>query len=266
MEILQSNIGRCGAAYKVKKDTKDGTYKPGSLGLISFVKGKDMDYGNIVYFYVITTRRGKGGKQRLDFNELSCPVFDTDNIVKLSEKKEYMPALDRRYYVLLKLLPQSFDDIQNMGAHDYLAWACCQAKYLDKLRSRINRFSMWPKSGDHIMNIIKSMDHYLGNDFSEEQKQGTIEQYSSPGMREQFLQNMRKLACSMVQGHIGYKQRVAKIELDAATHIFKNVSAFGVTKKLADATYRHHKDKLTKISYLLDKQKSNKRAANKKLF
>jgi len=263
MKILQSNISGCGVPYQVNTDSEDGVYKPGTLGLLSFVKGKDLDYPNVIYFHVVTVRRGKGGKERLDFNEISFPVFNTKKTVELSKKGERMPKLDRRYYVMIEPLPLPFGHSSLMDGRGFLAWACCHAKYLSQLRRSTSGFRMWPKDGKHIMNIMSQMNDYMNSsNYNEEQRGDMFDKYTSEGMREDFVRKMRKISSALVQSHVTYKLKTAKLELDAITHIYKNASEFGVDKKIVEATHRHHNTKLEKITQLRDKQRLNKGKAN----
>lgn len=262
MKILQSNIGGCGVPYKVTGDAKDNIYKPGTLGLLSYVKGNDMDYPNVVYFNVVTVRRGKGGKQRLDFNEVSFPVFNTENIVKLSEEGEYMPSLTRHYYVMMDTLPINFTHIAEMPGHDFLAWGCCLSKYLSQLRRTTNGFRMWPKDNGHIINVMSSMDDYMSSNRDQEHRDDAFERYTSNEMRDSFVRKVRRISSSLVQSHVTYKLRVAKMEYNAVATILENVKLFGVDKKVANNTLTHHRKKFEKINQLRDLQRRNKGKAN----
>lgn len=262
MKILQSNISGCGVPYKVGTNSEDGVYKPGTLGLLSFVKGRDLDFANVVYFHVITIRRGKGGKQRLDFNEISFPIFNTKNIMEMSKTADHMPPLDRRYYVVIEPQPLSFNHTMEMDGHDFLAWACCHAKYLSQLRRATSGFRMWPKDNKHIMNIMSAMNDYMSGNYNDEQHVDMFEKYTAGGVREDFVRKMRKISSALAQSHVTYKLKTAKLEYDAIVHVHKNAKLFGVDKKTADATLKHHTTKLEKITQLRDRQRHNKSKAN----
>jgi len=265
--MLQSNIRGCGAPYTVSKESEDNVYKPGTLGLLSYVKGVDLDYPNVVYFFVVTVRRGKGGKQRLDFNEISFPIFNTPNLIDLSKKKEFMPPLDRRYFVMTETLPLVFSHALNMDGHDFLAWSCCHAKYLSQLRKTTNGFRMWPKDKKHVMNVMNSMDNYMNSQhFDEEQRQNTYNHYTDGEARDKFIRKMRHISSALTQCHVSYKQRVAKAELEAIMHINKNLKAFGADKKEAGDARIYHEKKYKKISQLINMQRANKNKSASKLF
>lgn len=137
---LINSILRPGTKFVVTPDSVDNCYGPGTTGFISFVKGRDNKFPNVVYYEVVIVRRGKTGKQRIEIGEISTPVF---NIDQFPDAKVEMPEEKRKFYVNI----EKSDDacVTEMMPINFLGWVASQCQYLTKLNSRVKQPEVWPK-------------------------------------------------------------------------------------------------------------------------
>jgi len=204
---LNSQIFDIGTKFIVTDDTKDGTFGPGTTGFLSYVKGHDQDYSNVVYLNAVILKRGKTGKKRLDNNELSTPIFDIrdDNISKV------MPEEKRRYYVHIEPVPLCKSSIQNLSDIDFIAWSHAWAMYVYKLSTRAKHIKSWPEDADHFLNRILNINEYYSEDMEGEQ--------ASKALREKFINSIRILESTLVRCALLYRVKVADLETRAIVNL-----------------------------------------------
>ncbi len=197
---LNSQIFTTGTKFIVTENTKDSTFGPGTTGFMSYVKGHDQDYPNVVYLQTVILKRGKNGKKRLDKSELSTPVFDIndENMAKV------MPEEKRRYYVHIEPVIPFEKDVMNMINMDFIGWAHCQAIYINKLSRRSNLMNSWPEDSDHYLNKILNINEYFTEDIANE--------YSEYEFRRKFIHIIRKLESTLVKSALIYMMKLSEIE------------------------------------------------------
>ena len=204
---LTSQIFNTGTKFVVTDDTKDSTYGPGTVGFVSYVKGHDQDYTNVVYLNTVIIKRGKTGKKRIDSNELSTPIFDfkDDNLVKV------MPEEKRRYYVHIEPVLPYEDAVQNMSDIDFLGWAHAQVRYVQKLSTKAKHVSVWPSDSGHILNQILSINENYSEDMDDS--------LTNIAFREKFARNIRILESTLVKSALLYMCKVSELEKRAITNL-----------------------------------------------
>lgn len=204
---ITSQIFNTGTKFVVTDDTKDSTFGPGTTGFVSYVKGHDQDYSNVIYLHAVVLKRGKTGKRRLDNSELSTPIFDLkdENIHKV------MPEEKRRYYVHIEPILPCEDTIQNMSDIDFLGWAHSQTMYIHKLSTRAKHISSWPGDLDHFLNRILTINEYYSEDLGDE--------LFNPAFREKFAKSIRMLESTLVKCALSYMIKVADIERRAISDL-----------------------------------------------
>ncbi len=197
---LTSQIFNTGTKFVVTDDTKDSTFGPGTTGFVSYVKGHDQDYSNVVYLNAVVLKRGKTGKKRLDNSELSTPIFD----IKDGDISKVMPEEKRRYYVHIEPILPCEDTIQNMSEIDFLGWAHAQTMYIHKLSTRAKHISSWPRDSDHFLNRILSLNEYYSEDLGDE--------LTSIAFREKFAKSIRMIESTLVKCALLYMIKVSDLE------------------------------------------------------
>jgi hypothetical protein len=204
---LTSQIFGTGTKFVVMDDTKDGTFGPGTIGFISFVKGHDQDYSNVIYINTVIVKRGKTGKKRIDNNELSTPIFDfkDENLSKV------MPEEKRRYYVHIEQVLPYEDNVQRMSDIDFLGWAYAQTLYVYKLSSRAKHVGVWPSDPEHFLNKMLHIGDYFSDDMDDT--------FTSIAFREKFARGIRSLESTLVKSSLLYMYKVAELEKKAITDL-----------------------------------------------
>ena len=204
---LTSQIFSTGTKFVVTDDTKDSTFGPGTTGFISYIKGYDQDYSNVVYLNTVIVKRGKGGKKRIDNSDLTTPIFDLndENFLKI------MPEEKRRYYVHIELAPSHERAVQNMPEIDFLGWANAQARYIQKLSTRAKHVSVWPSSSDHFLNRILNIDGNYGD--------GIGDDLTNNIFREKFTKGIRMMEATLVKCSLLYMYKISELERKAITDL-----------------------------------------------
>lgn len=201
--ILNSHIFSTGTKFVVTDQTKDGTFGPGTTGFVSYVKGKDRDFPNVVYLKAVVVKRGKGGKERLNFSEISTPIFETSDV----DMTDLMPDEKRRYYVHIEPERDVAHDVMKMEEIDFLGWALSYAQYIFKLNSRAKRISVWPQENNAICNRILNLEEYYSED-----PEHTKEVMANLGARTSFVQNIRIKESTLVKCCLSYMLKIAQLE------------------------------------------------------
>ena len=197
---LTSQIFNTGTKFIVTEDTKDSTFGPGTVGFISYVKGHDQDYTNVVYLNAIIIKRGKTGKRRIANSELSTPIFDfkDDNLAKV------MPEEKRRYYVHIEPMSSYESTVQNMSDIDFLGWSYALVRYIQKLSTRAKHIAVWPADSTHFLNqILNISENYMEN---------MDPSLTNSLFRDQFIRKIRVLESTLVKSALLYMCKVSELE------------------------------------------------------
>jgi hypothetical protein len=197
---LISQIFNTGTKFIVTDDTKDSTFGPGTIGFVSYIKGPDQDYPNVVYINAAIIRRGKTGKRRIDFSEMSTPAFDfkDDNLGKV------MPEEKRRYYVHIEPVLPYEDRVQKMSDIDFLGWAHSQARYVQKLSTKAKHVAVWPSESGSLLNRILNVNENYSEDMDDS--------LTNSEAREKFSKSVRMLESTLVKSALLYMCKVAEVE------------------------------------------------------
>jgi len=213
--IIPSQIFNTGTKFVVTKDSIDGTFGPGTTGFVSYVKGRDRDYPNVVFLRVVITKRGKNGKERFDRSEISTPIFD----FKSKHLSEVLPDERRRYYVHIEPDGVMPNNILKLSDIDYLGWANAYARYIYKLNSRAQHMSVWPGGNKDMLNRVLHL-----HDYFQEDPDYTKSEYASPETRETFTRRIRIMESTLVRCCLSYMLKVAQTEANAISDIFKRTT------------------------------------------
>lgn len=236
IKMLNSQMLNVGTKFVVTEESTDSIYGPGTTGFVSFVKGRDRDYPNVVFLQVVITKRGKTGKDRLDTAEISTPIFDINS----EEVKKILPEEKRRYYVHIKVFPVNNYTI-NMATLDFVAWASAYTQYIYKLGLRAEPLQVWPKDSKNILNEMLVI-----NDTYNENHELIEEKFSSEDFRRDLVMKIRKKESALIQCAKIYTNKITAIELRAITDLSQrnlkldeNIWAKGVI----DTTVHHFNHK-----------------------
>lgn len=215
-EALTSKIFQTGTKFMVTDTSKDTTIGPGSTGFVSYVKGHDQDYANVVYIRFISTRRGKTGKERIERQDLSMPIFDIDD----KDAASMLPDPKRKFFVNIEPVEFNVRSIEELDDMDFLGWALAWSTFLRKLNSRSQYISAWP-SGDKLLDNLATTDSFFADNptFAKEQ-------LAAAKVRKGFTNSIRMIESTLRSASLSYMKRVAGIEKEAARAILNSKLEF----------------------------------------
>lgn len=212
MKVIPSQIFNTGTKFNVTEDSVDGTFGPGTTGFISYVKGRDRDYPNVVFIEVTIIKRGKNGKERFDSAEISTPIFDFKN----EHIEKYLPSEHRCHYVHISQHSNMSNNVNQMSDIDYLGWANAYTKYLYKLSCRTGRIPVWPNENENLLNKILYLSEYFVED-----PNGAKIIYTNHDIRKVFVRSIRIIESTLIRRCLSYMSKVAQIESNAIMTVLK---------------------------------------------
>jgi hypothetical protein len=263
-EVLQSYLFEAGAKFTAVDRVKDGTFGPGSLGFISYVKSLDDNYQNLAKVVVVITRRGKGGKGRLGVHTLYLPVFvfENENFAKL------MPDSNRKYYIHIERETDPIMSIADMDALDFLGWATAMVIKLKKM-SESCRHKKWPEDKSNPLNRINRLYQHF-----EEDPDGHLVEYDNEDFRDNFIAECRRMNSAMARIHLQFDLKKVELELNAAEFLEytnkgefipedaedkKNEYEFTDDDKLLTRSVKHYGSIKDEIQKLYDDKQTKKK-------
>lgn len=205
-----------GTRFEVTDNSVDGTYGPGTSAAVSYVRGKDRDFSNVFFMRAIVTKRGKGGKNRLEEAEFSCPIFDfgADNEKFVAK----MPDEKRKYYVHITQAasPPNLLDLSDL---DFISWAMAYATFIQKLSSRAQHYSPWPQESQDILNRLLNAGEYWSEDESY-----CHENFAAEEARIAIIDRIRLMENGLVTCVLSYMRKVSDIEIEAVKQLASTFS------------------------------------------
>jgi len=208
--ILKSNILRPGEKFIITDKSTDGRFLPGSTGFISFVKGVDQQFPNVVHFLVVMTKKGKSGKERIEVVDMSAPIFE----LSLPEEELTMPGIDRRYFTRMEHVVNSVDNVHKMATYDFMGWILSRVKFIHKLNSKVTFIKVWPQTSAVLNNVIE-----LPHNFSENPT-ATKEYYARSDIIDELVTVLNKTESKLAKCSIGYMYQTATLEMKAIRSLY----------------------------------------------
>jgi hypothetical protein len=218
--MLKNALFTSGTKFKVVDPSKDSTYGVGTQGFISFIEGLDSSFMNVAMSKVVIIRRGKGGKNRLDFTKMYTPVFPIDH----EGFDKAMPTTTggiRRPYLTVERDMAEVVNVMDIPAIDFLGWACSQARRVRFMSEQCRHFK-WPSTKKHPLNaMIRTIDYF------EEDPIAYIDQFTSAEYRTQFLNSLRPMLSTMIRVDLIHNKTYAEALATAAEFLqFTNAGGF----------------------------------------
>lgn len=236
---LECNVQSCGIGFQVTDLFKDTTFQPGTTGFLSYIMGSDHNHPNIAFQQVVTTRRGKTGKARINSNMILSPIFklpDVDSEVlfpKTDERKEHFVDIVCEPDITAKLIgPDAPID------EPFLSWVfsrCLLVRELDKanypgdhkIMSSVGlggggkQVYVWPKDK---ANVIRKFADQIERWHNEGRTDSIIEEFSNPEAKQRLLHQLRTIESALIIPRMEYQRKVSGMLLDALDHLSKFVN------------------------------------------
>jgi len=208
--IFKSNILRPGEKFIITDKSTDGRFLPGSTGFISFVKGVDQQFANVVHFSVVMTKKGKSGKERIEMADMSTPIFEPS----LPEGELTIPGPDRRYFTRMEHIINNVDSVRKMTTYDFMGWALARTKFIHKLSSKATFLKVGLQPSAVFNNIVE-----LPHTFSENPT-ATKEYYARNDIIDELVTVLNKTESKLAKCSVGYMHQTATLELNAIRGLF----------------------------------------------
>ena len=236
--MLTSNLLEPGAMIIATDKVKDGSFPPGSLGFVSFVRGVDDSYQDLAKICVVQVRVGKTGKARIQNANLSVPVFYVDH--KGFDK--LLPGEgDRKGFVHVERHIPMTTDVMALDPLNFLGYAVAISKRIKHMSDQC-RHKKWPEDKGHPINILKRMPDYFAND-----PDGSLEKFTEENFRVDFVEKARRMMSRLVRVHIELDMTRVEAEVNAAEFLlFTNKGEF-IPKDAEDKTNEYEFTKNNKM-------------------
>ena len=232
---------KTGEKFVVNQDVKDTTFSPGSTAFMSYMTEPDVDYQDVARIKVVVVRRGKGGMDRVNLNNLHVPIFRDP---RMMEHENYLP-IGRKYYVHVDKERLSSANVLELDDIDFLGWACAKACYIYYLTTHFakkNIPSLWPQSNKNPVVVASRFTEYFESDPG-----ATVKNFSeNKDFREHFIAQMRTLESAGAKSGILYHKRVVAAILNSAKFmVYTNDKYFPVTDKAeAENSVKYYEERL----------------------
>ncbi len=227
--LLTCGLPAPGTPFTVKETLKDNTFIPGTCGFISLLSGPDYTLHNIGFLKVITLRKGKKGKARLNSNSILTPLFqlpDDKYPEKLVPAKE-----DLKYLVGIETEEGRIADIcnKNIPHDEFLGWLLSRTLFAYELSKvtypssneimkqlGINsgrRMNSWCEKGELLERFRKEVEPLFNE--NKETKAIVYDRYCSPNAKLILLTQLRKIESRLVIPRLEYQRRVNEVFIAA---------------------------------------------------
>lgn len=234
-QLLETTIGDCGTLFRVEDAINDKTFHAGSKGFLSFIMGPDCNCPNVVFHKVVTIRRGKTGKPRINQNMILAPIFHLPGVPLSFTIPE---DVERKYFVNIGLTPDDTMDVMSKDQDDkdarllFLGQLYARSSFAKELDTVIypgdhdvtkavgvtpgSKIKIWPtgkasmvrKFQNEIEAFFSSGEHAVIDDYFWEYER-----------REHLLKRLHEIEASLTIPKLEYQRKVGETMLDALKYL-----------------------------------------------
>lgn len=235
--ILKNNLQCTGSPFVVTDKIKNTTTTPYSTGFLSYIMGPDQNHPNIIFQQVVTTKRGKGGKDRINSGILAYPIFKVKGVeldLMFPEKDKYP------HFVDLDVFPET--TVNLIGKNDpidnnFLAWLLSKSLLINELDRSIcspdnklmyefnvaaRQISAWPKDKSSKLKIFINSIEKL-SDSGDTDNIYTL--FSSEESKLDLLKEFREKEMYLLVPKLDYQRKSAHVILSALEWIEKFIKS-----------------------------------------
>lgn len=233
MEFLQSGILDTGTKFTISDRIKNPTLIPGSIGFMSYLRGLDDSYQNVANMNAVLIRKGKTGKERVEFCNLGIPIFTFQD----KNFSKILPTIEnRRSFVYIDKEEGQYNNLMEVTPLDFIGWATAMAGKLNLMSNKC-KHSKWPTASKNPINKILRIVDYFPEDPPEH-----LNFFGSTEFRSSFLNEARSMYSMMVKIYLEMDGLKAKCELNASEFLeFTNEGKF-LEKQNAKNEYKFTND------------------------
>lgn len=234
---LKCSVQACGLPFIVTDTLKDTTFQPGTQGVLSYVMGPDYNNPNIVFQQVVTTRRGKTGKARMNINMILSPMFEVPGV----EFEEMFPKTDdRKHFIEIDVDNQLSAPV--MGVDDpvdnnFLSWLFARCLFVRELDKAVyppdhqimktlemgggKSVYIWPKDK---LDVLKQFTGNIERWYNDGATDSIAEVYSNNTVKPQMLNQLRAIESALIIPRLEYQRKVNGIMIEALNYISKHIN------------------------------------------
>jgi hypothetical protein len=263
MKFINDSLLEVGTKFIVGEQIKEASITPGSMGFLSSINGTHEDFQNVAKVTVMLTRKGKGGKPRIDRIEMICPIFYYYENEECFKK--IMPAAgSSNWYGILERTENSAEDLLKMHTLDFLGWASAVVYNLRGLLGKI-RHGWWPEDQGNPLNRFVRMSEMFNED-----PEKFFEIYISDKVRKESIEALRRMEGTLFKLRLAQDLRRLQSIANAAEFLTfvnngefiaedvedkKNEYKFTEDTGLLAGNFEYHAEKLKEINELCKKNK-----------
>jgi len=268
--LLSHTILPSGALFIARDMIKDKTFPPGTMGCHSFIMGPDSADPNIVFHKVVTTRRGKRGKARLNFDLILSQIFDVPELLPESkedeQKAKHLISIDTGTNLNEHLISKTVND-DNTFIANVLARALF-AKELDckmynqdhPIMKKIGLYdykevNLWPKKESLLYRFTKDIIHLHGDGESTYIKNT----FCNEEARQKLMIELNTIETKLIVPRYEYQRKICDVLMAAVIEVQRLLSNSNIKNKKdllkkAKNTKKVLKSQTHNLSKLIDRR------------
>jgi len=244
VQILKPTISTPGTSFEVGDGIKDTIFSPGTSGYLSYIVGPDYNNPNVVFHKVITTRRGKRGKERFNVNILLSPIFtlpgvEMDWLIPTDVERKHL--VDMRAIkgitkdIISNKITSNFSFISQTLSRALLTAELDKAVYpsADKIMQTVGlpghkEVTIWPKSKT---SMLRRFVREVETSFNDGNQEGLYDYYCSKKARLQLLHELKNVESCLIIPRLEYQRKISGVMLEALDYIQEKLNEASKTER-----------------------------------
>lgn len=232
VDLIDINIYKPGTFLTVTDKVKDGTYGVGSLYVLCFYRNGTNS--SVLTNDAVVIRKGKGGKQRLDYDNIYTAMFT----VKNKTFTQHLPIEDgkstvNRFVDVEKV--QIKDDLMELSNIEFIGWCAAYGQYLVHISKYSKHGVKWPEDKSHPLNKAINMFAIWENN-----PERAIEKYAiNLEVRADIITAIRQKEAELMKCAVAYENSIYRLISSAIKIVAKydtgwvseNIKLFADTRK-----------------------------------
>lgn len=242
--ILEPTISTPGTAFEIGDGIKDTTFSPGTSGFLSYILGPDYNNPNVIFHKVITTRRGKRGKERFNVNILLSPIFTLPGV----EMDWLIPTdVERKHLVDMRVMKGVTKNVvsnKTTADFSFLSQTLSRALLVaeldkalypsgDKIMATVGlgghkEINIWPKSKT---SMLRRFVREAESSFNDGNKDSLYDYYCTEESRVNLLRELKSVESCLVIPRLEYQRKISGVMVEALEYIRTKLNEASKTER-----------------------------------
>jgi len=242
MSLIPHTILSPGSLFIAKDTVKDKTFPPGTKGCLSFIMGPDSVNPNVVFHKVVTTRRGKQGKERLNFDMVLSQIYDIPELTTKLKEEEEKP----KHFISIDTAANLNDNLiseTTTNNNTFIANVLARALFAKELDNKIynsdhtimrrvglydyKEVSLWPKKESLLRQFTKDVIHlhnsgellYIRDNFCTKEN------------KHKLMSELNAIEAKLIIPRYEYQRKICNVLLAAITEVQRLLSNSNIENK-----------------------------------